>query len=72
MKVYEDNQGAIALSKNPVCRQRSKHVDIKYDFIRSAPTEGKIAIEYCPSADMVADVLTKPVVKAKLEKFKRY
>ena len=33
VKIYEDNQGAIALSKNPVSRQRSKHVDIKYHFV---------------------------------------
>ena len=32
--VYEDNQGAIALSKNPVRRQRCKHIDIKYHFLR--------------------------------------
>lgn len=69
---YEDNQGAIALSKNPVCRQRSKHGDIKYHFVRSAHTEGKISIEYCPTADMVADVLTKPVLKPKFDRFKGY
>lgn len=72
VKVYEDNQGAIALSKNPVCRQRSKHVDIKYHFVRSAHTEGKISIRYCPTEHMVADVFTKPVTKAKFEKFKGY
>lgn len=60
------------MSKNPVCRQRSKHVDIKYHFVRSAHTEGKISIEYCPTADMIADILTKPVTKAKFENFKRY
>lgn len=72
VKIYEDNQGTIALSKNPVCRQRSKHVDIKYNFVRSAHTEGKISIEYCPTTDMVADVFTKPVTKAKLERFNEY
>ena len=72
VKIYEDNQGAIALSKNPVCRQRSKHIDIKYHFVQSAHAEGKISIEYCPTADMVADVLTKPVTKAKFESFKGY
>lgn len=33
VKIYKENQGEIALSKNPVCRQRSKHVDIKYHFV---------------------------------------
>lgn len=38
--IYGDNQGAIALSKNPVNRQRSKHIDVKYHFIREALSEG--------------------------------
>ena len=62
-KIHGDNQGAIALSKNPVHRQRSKHIDVKYHFIRDALREGKIVIVYCPSEDMVADILTKPVTK---------
>lgn len=64
--IYEDNQGAIAPSK------RSKHVDIKYHFVRSAHTEGKISIRCCPTEHMVADVFNKPVAKAKFEKFKGY
>lgn len=67
--IYEDNQGAIALSKNPVCRQRCKHVDTKYHFVQSTLVDGKITIEYCPTADMVADILTKPVIKALLDRF---
>ena len=67
--IYEDNQGAIALSKNPICRQRCKYVDIKYHFVRSALKDGKITIEYCPTASMVADILTKPVTKVMLDKF---
>lgn len=35
VKIFGDNQGAITLTKNPVCCQRSKHIDIKYHFIRS-------------------------------------
>jgi len=71
-KIHEDNQGAIALSKNPVNRQRSKHIDVKYHFIREALSEGKIDIIYCPSEDMAADILTKPVSKIRIIKFKRW
>ena len=67
--VFEDNQGTIALAKNPVKRQRCKHVDIKYHFIRSNVTEGKLSLEYCPTEHMVADVMTKPATKFKLAKF---
>ncbi len=68
-KVYEDNQGTIALAKNPVSRQRCKHVDIKYHFIRSSVNNGDITLVYCPTNEMVADVLTKPATKCKMMKF---
>lgn len=67
--VYEDNQGTIALVKNPVYRQRCKHVDIKYHFIRSTIKEGKMTLVYCPTDEMVADAMTKPVSKVKLMRF---
>ena len=70
--IFEDNQGAIALSKNPVNRQRSKHIDIRYHFVRNALEEGKVDIQYCPTEDMIADSLTKPMSKFKLQKFKNY
>lgn len=66
--IFGDNQGAIALTKNPVNRQRSKHIDVKYHYIR----EGKINIIYCPSENMTADILTKPVPKAKIVKFQKW
>lgn len=67
--VHEDNQGTIALVKNPVCRQRCKHIDIKYHFIRSTIRDGKMTLVYCPTDEMVADAMTKPVSKVKLRKF---
>lgn len=67
--IFEDNQGAIALSKNPVCRQRCKHIDIKYHFVRSVLGDGKIVIHYCSTDGMVADIFTKPVTKMRMYKF---
>lgn len=54
MKVTVDNQGAP--SKNPVNRQRSKHIDIKYHFVREMQAKGIIELAYCPTQDMVADI----------------
>lgn len=56
--VNEDNQGTIALVRNPVCRQRCKHVDIKYHYIRSTIREAKMILAYCPTNYIVADVMT--------------
>ena len=68
-KVYEENQGTIALARNPVSRQRCKHIDIKYHFIRETVNNGRVTLEYCPTEQMIADVLTKPATKLKLKKF---
>ena len=68
--LFEDNQSAIALAKNPVKHQRVKHIDIKYHFIREVVKSGSVVLEYCPTENMVADVFTKPVSKVKLEMFR--
>ena len=70
--IFEDNQGAIALGHNPVNRQRSKHIDVKYHFVRNALEEGKINVQYCPTEHMVADALTKPLNRVKLQRFMKH
>lgn len=67
--IFEDNQGTIAIAKNPVHRQRCKHIDIKYHFIREVVNSGRLLLEYCPTEEMVADLMTKPGTKTKLRKF---
>ena len=71
-KVFDDNQGAIALARNPVNRQRCKHIDIKYHFVRETVNSGKIGLEYCPTDRMIADIMTKPATKLQLKKFAQY
>ena len=68
--IHEDNQGTIALANNPVQRQRSKHIDIRYHFIRQNVKDDKVVLMYCPTHDMLADIMTKPATKIQLEKFK--
>jgi len=67
--IYGDNQGAIALSRNPVDHQRSKHIDIRY---RDEVNSGRIAVQYCPMANMVAYMMMKPATKVKLCSFKDF
>ena len=64
-----DNQGAICLAKNPVHHQRTKHIDIKYHYIRAEIQEGNVELKYVPSSDNIADLFTKPVSKDRLNKF---
>lgn len=54
-----DNQGAIALARNPEHHARTKHIDIQYHFIRNLVTTEKIDLRFCPSSNMVADIMTK-------------
>ena len=66
VKLYADNQGAIALAKDPIRKERSKHIDIKYHFINSKIEMGKIILTYIPTEDNVADIFTKSTSKIKL------
>ena len=59
--IYEDNQSAISMSRNPQYHGRAKHIDIKFHFVREQVTENHIELIYCKSEDMVADILTKAI-----------
>lgn len=61
LTVYEDNQGAIALAKNPEFHKRTKHIDIRYHFVREKVEDGQVCLQYCPTQDMLADIMTKPI-----------
>jgi len=65
--LYCDNQAAIALTKDRSFHAHTKHIDIRYHFIRFVVDSGSFLLIYCPTADMTADTLTKalPSVKAK-------
>ena len=68
--VHEDNQGAIALAKNPKDHPRTKHIDVKYHYVREVIQENVINVVYIPTGEMVADTLTKPLPKPGFEKFR--
>ena len=55
----KDNQSAIAMSKNPRFHARTKHIDIKHHFITDKVESGELLLKYCPTSDMIADMLKK-------------
>ena len=68
--LYGDNQGAIALSKNPENHARTKHMAIQTAFVREQVAEGNISIEYTPTEQQMADGLTKALPKDKFIAFR--
>ena len=61
VQLHQDNQSTIHLIKNnKPTSQRTKHIDIRYFFLRNR-NESDLSIIYAPTTDMVADLLTKPL-----------
>jgi len=60
-----DNQGAIALTKNPAHHSRTKHIELRHHYIRHQALAGHLELVYCPTEEMTADVLTKPLARIK-------
>ena len=58
------------MAENPVHQERSKHIDVRYHFIRSEVDAGTVKLLYVPSEENIADLFTKPLSKNKMEKFK--
>ena len=68
--IYEDNQGAIELAKNAKYHNRTKHIDICHHFVRERVVSNEIRVIYCPTGDMVADIMTKGLAKLSFEKLR--
>lgn len=66
MTLYNDSQGAQMLITNPVYHSRTKHIDIRNQFIKHQVDEGLAEIKYLKTEEMPADFLTKPLNKKKL------
>lgn len=68
--LHEDNQGALKLMESGVFNKRTKHIDVRYKFIIEKIEENLISLKYCPTAEQLADLLTKPLGKVKFEYFR--
>ena len=66
--MYVENQGAIALANNPVHHKRSKHINVKYHYVRLEIQCGIVELTYVPTDNKVADVFTKPVTRVTLDR----
>jgi hypothetical protein len=65
--VYEDNQACVAIAKNDSNTSRVKHIGKRMAFVRGAQLKGEINLVYCPTDQMAADMLIKPLSRPKFE-----
>ena len=68
--IYCSNQSCIKLSENLVFHDKSKHIEIKYQYIRDMVEKGAVELLYIATEEQIADVLTKPLSRLKLEYFR--
>lgn len=61
-----DNQATVKLVHNPEFHHRTKHIRIKYFFVREKVMEGELRVEYIPTENQLADIMTKPLAKPRL------
>ena len=61
--LYQDNQGAMLMEKNGrnSCTGNSRHINIRYFFVKDKIDKKELVVEYCPTYLMVADFFSKPL-----------
>lgn len=67
--LLNDNQSAQKLTTNNMFHGRTKHIDVRHHFIRDTIKNNLITVNYLPTDEMIADVLTKPLLREKHETF---
>ena len=61
-KIYQDNMSTIALAdKGRSTSERTRHINVRYFFTKDKVESGELVIEYLPTEEMLADLLTKPL-----------
>eukprot|EP00253_Pinus_taeda_P028373 PITA_28373 len=68
--IYCDNQSCIKLTENPIFHDKSKHIGIKYHFIRDYVQNGAVKLEYISTDEQVVDILAKALPRGKHDYFR--
>ena len=66
-----DNQGSIFMASNPITERRSKHIDIRYHYIRKVIEDGIVTVLFIEGSDNPADLFTKNLGHVKFKKFRK-
>jgi hypothetical protein len=70
--IFQDNKSTMLLERNGKASssKRTKHINIRYFFITDRISKGEVRVEWCPTKDMVADFMTKPLQGSLFKKFR--
>jgi hypothetical protein len=67
--IYGDNQGSIFIASNPITERRTKHIDIKFHYIRQEIERNHVALFFVEGVNNTADLFTKNLPLVKFDKF---
>ncbi|GJP37823.1 hypothetical protein CLOM_g22229, partial [Closterium sp. NIES-68] len=62
-----DNQSAIKIANKDGFANRTKHIALRYFFVKDEIAKGRLQLSYCPTTEMAADYLTKKLAKVKFD-----
>ena len=65
--IHCDNTSAIIVSKNPIFHSKTKHIPIKYHFLREEVTNQIVQVHYIPTTEQITDIFTKTLAKTPFE-----
>jgi hypothetical protein len=69
--VHGDNQSAIAVAKNGVKSERTKHVDVKYHFVTETVERGEVQLQWVSTHEQQADIFTKALAAPVFHQFRK-
>lgn len=72
--IYQDNKSSMLLETNgrDSSSKRTKHINTRYYFVKDRIDSGEVCLEWCPTAEMVADFFTKPLQGSVFIRFRNY
>ena len=71
MLIRVDNRSTIKLTKNLINHERSKHIEVRFHFIREKEKEGSVELEHVGSKEQIADIFTKPLPTTSFQEFRK-
>ena len=70
VRMFEDNMSTITIAHNAVSGTRTKHIHVRHHYIREMIRSGSLSLTHCPTAEMLADMLTKPLARDSLTRLR--